>query len=48
MGRAIAPLGGRHVLRTIELAEERPWLLLAAVFTATLFFGFVTPAAGRV
>jgi len=36
------------VLRTIELAEERPWLLLAAVFTATLFFGFVTQAAGSV
>jgi hypothetical protein len=34
------------VLRTIEIAEERPWLLFAAVFGATLFFGFLTQAAG--
>ncbi|MGH2378625.1 MAG: hypothetical protein ACRDGT_09120 [Candidatus Limnocylindria bacterium] len=34
------------MLRTIEIAEGRPWLLFAAVFAATLFFGFVTQAAG--
>ena len=36
------------MLRTIELAEQRPWLLLAVVFVVTLFFGFVTQAAGSV
>lgn len=34
------------MLRRLELVEERPWILLAAVFFATLFFGFVTQAAG--
>lgn len=34
------------MLRTIAIVEERPWLLLGAVFAATLFFGFVTQAAG--
>ncbi|HEX9437960.1 MAG TPA: hypothetical protein VGA16_12490 [Candidatus Limnocylindria bacterium] len=34
------------MLRTVAVVEERPWLALATVFTATLFFGFVTQAAG--
>lgn len=34
------------MLRTVALVEQRPWLLLASVFVATLFFGFVTQAAG--
>ncbi len=34
------------MLRTFTLAEERRWPLLGAVFTATLFFGFLVPAAG--
>jgi len=34
------------VLRTVTVVEQRPWLLLAVVFMATLFFGFVIPAAG--
>ena len=34
------------MLRTVAAVEERPWLGLAAVFLATLFFGFVTQAAG--
>jgi hypothetical protein len=36
------------VLRTVAVVEERPWLALAAVFTLTLLFGFVTQAAGSV
>ena len=34
------------MLRTVALAQQRPWLLLAIVFVATLFFGFVVQAAG--
>jgi hypothetical protein len=34
------------VLRTVTLVEERPWLLLAGVFVATLIFGFAVQAAG--
>lgn len=34
------------MLRTVALVPQRPWLLLAAVFFATLFFGFIVPAAG--
>ncbi|MDE3112870.1 MAG: hypothetical protein KGN00_08540 [Chloroflexota bacterium] len=34
------------MLRAVVLAEERRWLLLAAVFAATLFFGFGVQAAG--
>jgi len=34
------------LLRTITLAEERRWILLAGVFAATLIFGFVIQAAG--
>jgi hypothetical protein len=41
-------VGGRQLLRTIEIAEERPWVLFSVVFVATLFFGFVTQAAGSV
>ena len=36
------------MLRTVAVAEESPWLALAVVFLATLFFGFVTQAAGSV
>ena len=36
------------MLRTVAVVEERRWLLLAAVFTATLVFGFAIPAAGSV
>lgn len=34
------------MLRTVAAARERPWLALASVFVLTLFFGFVTQAAG--
>ena len=34
------------MLRTIAVVEDRPWLLLALVFAATLLFGFVVQAAG--
>lgn len=34
------------MLRTVAVVEERPWLALIAVFATTLFFGFVTQAAG--
>lgn len=34
------------MLRTVALVPQRPWVLLATVFLATLFFGFVVQAAG--
>jgi len=34
------------VLRTVAFVPQRPYLLLALVFLATLFFGFVIQAAG--
>jgi len=34
------------VLRTVAFVPQRPWVLLAAVFLATLFFGFIIQAAG--
>ena len=34
------------MLRTFAAVEERPWLALAAVFAATLVFGFAVPASG--
>lgn len=36
------------MLRTVSAVEQRPWLLLAAVFAATVFLGFVVQAAGNV
>ena len=36
------------MLRTVSAVEQRPWLLLASVFFATLFFGFIVQAAGNV
>ena len=36
------------MLRTVSAVEQRPWLLLASVFFATLFFGFMVQAAGNV
>ncbi|MEP6693142.1 MAG: hypothetical protein ABJB39_00690 [Chloroflexota bacterium] len=36
------------MLRTVSAVEQRPWLLLAGVFFATLFFGFMVQAAGNV
>lgn len=36
------------MLRTVSAVEQRPWLLLACVFFATLFFGFIVQAAGNV
>jgi hypothetical protein len=36
------------VLRTVSAVEQRPWLLLAFVFVATAFFGFVVQALGNV
>lgn len=36
------------MLRTVAAAQERPWLALGTVFALTLFFGFVTQAAGSV
>ena len=34
------------MLRSVMLVEERPWMALAGVFAATLFFGFIVQAAG--
>lgn len=34
------------MLRTVAFVPQRPWLLLALVFFATLFFGFIVQAAG--
>jgi len=34
------------VLRTVAFVPQRPWVLLASVFAATLFFGFIVQAAG--
>ena len=34
------------MLRTVARVEERPWLLLALVFGATLLFGFLIQAGG--
>jgi hypothetical protein len=36
------------MLRTVSAVEQRPWLLLAFVFFATWFFGFIVQAAGNV
>jgi hypothetical protein len=36
------------MLRTVSAVEQRPWLLLASVFCATVFFGFMVQAAGNV
>ena len=36
------------MLRTVSAVEQRPWLLLASVFFATCFFGFIVQAAGNV
>jgi hypothetical protein len=36
------------MLRTVSAVEQRPWLLLASVFAATWFFGFIVQAAGNV
>jgi hypothetical protein len=36
------------VLRTVAAVEQRPWLLLALVFVATVFFGFLVQALGNV
>jgi len=36
------------LLRTVSAVEQRPWLLLALVFAATVFFGFVVQALGNV
>jgi hypothetical protein len=36
------------MLRTVSAVEQRPWLLLAGVFFATMFFAFVVQAAGNV
>ncbi len=36
------------MLRTVWAVEQRPWLLLASVFLATAFFGFMVQAAGNV
>lgn len=33
------------MLRTVAVAEERPWLALCVVFALTLVFGFAIPAA---
>lgn len=35
------------MLRTVAAVEQRPWLLLALVFVATAFFGFVVQAVGN-
>lgn len=45
VGRYIE-VGGQQLLRTIAIAEQRPWLLLAVVCAVTFFFGFITQAAG--
>ncbi len=34
------------MLRSVAIVEERPWLLWAGVFLATLLFGFAVQAAG--
>ncbi len=34
------------MLRTVAFVPQRPWVLLASVFAATLFFGFIVQAAG--
>ena len=34
------------MLRTVAFVPQRPWVLLATVFLATLFFGFIVQAAG--
>lgn len=36
------------MLRTVAVAEARPWLALGIVFALTLLVGFVTQAAGSV
>lgn len=36
------------MLRTVAAVEQRPWLLLALVFVATAFFGFLVQAIGNV
>jgi len=36
------------MLRTVSAVEQRAWLLLAVVFFATWFFGFIVQAAGNV
>ena len=36
------------MLRTVAAVEQRPWLLLALVFAATVFFGFLVQALGNV
>ncbi len=36
------------MLRTVSAVEQRPWLLLASVFAATVFFGFIVQAVGNV
>jgi hypothetical protein len=36
------------MLRTVAAVEQRPWLLPAGVFFATMFFGFMVQAAGNV
>jgi len=36
------------MLRTVSAVEQRPWLLLASVFAATVFFGFMVQAVGNV
>ncbi len=35
------------MLRTVSAVEQRPWLLLAVMFCATVFFGFIVQAAGN-
>src|SRR5207302_109121 len=39
---------GAEMLRTVSAVEQRPWLLLASVFAATVFFGFMVQAVGNV
>ena len=36
------------MLRSVAAVEQRPWLLLALVFVATVFFGFLVQALGNV
>lgn len=36
------------MLRTYTAVEQRPWLLIAIVFAATAFFGFLVQALGNV
>ena len=35
------------MLRTVVAVEQRPWLLLALVFSATVILGFLVQAAGN-